>query len=133
MNNWDEVRAAIYTAVISAYPSTDIIVPGSGEPDLTTRTVPFIKLQVNPRSSVQMALCQGFPKRRFGTVELSLFVKESQGDKVLFDLLEVVDNLFTARTLSDIVFSQTLMLSPSRGVGWTSQVSLASFHFDDIT
>jgi len=132
MTTWDEVRAAIYTAVLAAYPTTDVIVPGSGDPDLTTRTDPFIKLQIDPKRSEQSALAKVPPKRRFGEVELCIFVKENQGDKIVFDLLEIADNLFTAKTLSDIVFSQTLMLTPIRGVGWKSHVILSSFYFDNI-
>ena len=132
MNSWDEVRAAVYTAVLAGYPSTDVFVAGRGEPDLTARTDPFITLQIEPKRSEQSALGLVPPKRRFGEVKVCIFVKENQGDKIVFDLLEITDNLFTAKTLSDIVFSQTLMLTPTRGVGWKSQVILASFYFDNI-
>ena len=132
MISWDGVRASVYTAVLAAYPNTEVIVPGAGDPDLTTRKAPFIMLQIEPKRSEQMALGSTPPKRRFGSVEICIFVKENQGDKVAFDLLEIADNLFTAKTLSDIVFSQTLMLTPTRGVGWKSHVTLASFYFDNI-
>lgn len=138
MITWDNVRQTVYATVITefaAHHATVKIVPvGQALPDLTTFRTPFVTIAIQPRASAQSALAgQTPPKRKSGAAEFVVFVPANQGLSTTLGLVETLDSLFTAKVLSGITFTQTTMLKSTQGLGWTSQVLLASFHFDNFS
>lgn len=132
---WDDARQAIYTAFgaawAAAHSTATIYYPGQGLPDLNDRTAPFVLFRVQPLRAEQSGLKAGTqPVRRRGVVEADIFVPELTGDKVIFDMISTLESLFTASSISGIVFSYSSTPKKSSAVGWTSQGFLASFYFD---
>ena len=135
--NFDSARIAVYDALSAGWGSHSTVTifrEGTPLPDLSTRTTPFILVSVRSRRSKQMGMVNGAnkPRRVQGVAEFYIYTPEVSSPITRNGCLETLDNLFTAKTISSIVFGESVTPSPVTAVGWTSQGFLCSFYFDKL-
>jgi len=132
--NWAAALPIIYDAFKvgweAAYPSVPYFFKGQALPDLTEIETPFVKFRIVPQRIKQSAMAPSPPKRKWGYIMVEIFVPRKTGDLVVFQMLDTLEQIFVAQSVSTIVFSACTPYSPVSGIDWSSQSFPVAFYFD---
>lgn len=135
--SWEATRQALYAAFVagwgaSSYSTTPYYFPKQPLPDLTQITTPFIKVSVVPTRAKQSGLrvAAKAPRRHRGRLDIELFTPIYAGEAVTAGMLDVLEEIFCAQTVSGVVFQDFVPLNPITGVSWENRVVQIFFYFD---
>ena len=135
--SWETTRQALYAAFVSgwaasAYAAVPYYFPKQPLPDLTQVTTSFVKVNVVPTRARQSGLrvAAKAPRRHQGHLDVELFTPRYAGEALSSGMLDVLEEIFCAQTVSGVVFQDFVPLNPITGVDWENRVVQIFFYFD---
>ena len=135
MITWEEARILITDHLISEWADLhDLFLEGQEEPDLTTRTNPFLSLELEPTRVQQIGMLGGNPPlRAYGVASLNFTVPKMTGAKVRLEGLDRLIDIFASRTVGEVTFQDVSVLPAVLGKDWRAQPILVNFYFEQNT
>jgi len=124
------IRSTVFGYIATNLLGIDIQFENIDSIDPSTRTAPYAKVSLRFTSNDQINLGEPALIRQRGAVQVDVYVKQGQGSKSGYSVIDSVSSLLSRKSISNIEFAIPTTLTPLEIAGWHRLTVRAPFYFD---
>lgn len=129
----DTLVTHLHNSISVSHPTLKVFYDNTGPIDLATAGDLFLMVELRFDSARQITIEVAPMHRTWGSLFLTLFVKEGQGYRNVLVLADELITLFKMQDLSGLITRVPEALRHETHDGWTSQEVMVPFWFDSST